>query len=531
MALRRENNWTLPFANGVVETQPFGTNAYIDYTQFGIAGHNGNDIIPTDSDWNIRSISNGVVVKDFDIPKDGYGNYVTIWDRENSVAYQYAHMSSNSVTIGQEVKKGQVIGVMGNTGFSTGAHLHFAKYVTDANGMRLNRNNGFIGAVDGWADLVKANQAEVQASLTFEEGGYVKYNVQNGGWRSSVITEIIRNGILEGVWQDHDVWFHNLNPTPTNGWKPGDVVVLHKVGEEIPKPGAKPAWMAKLMPLQSAKSITVEKDCAMFNVVTGDLTIPSGIKKGEIVAFSHEYGDYYMKQENVEKQQPVGYLKSCVEYVNEDITQEPTVIEVNEAPVQEEEIPVVTTPKTVDMPDEVWNEAKKFVDSDEVVFVRTNQGNAYRKVGTNKVELYTPVGEFKEVEVEVETVEPKTQVSEEQVSDMAAEFEAEKMEANTTDYVSTLIEDIPDKETFVEDKKRFTKQLEEFIKQGEKKFPGMMNILMLKPIRDTLKKVAQWFLWPLSLIQAGSVIKDGETVGWTEIIKLLEGFFNIIPGL
>ena len=38
----------------------------------------------------------------------------------------YAHLSQKLVTQGQRVEKGQLIGVMGSTGFATGVHLHFA---------------------------------------------------------------------------------------------------------------------------------------------------------------------------------------------------------------------------------------------------------------------------------------------------------------------------------------------------------------------------------------------------------------------
>jgi len=58
----------------------------------------------------------------------GYGNYVTInhgtKDGKTYVA-TYGHMSSTAVSAGTTVKKGQVIGTVGSTGWSTGAHLHF----------------------------------------------------------------------------------------------------------------------------------------------------------------------------------------------------------------------------------------------------------------------------------------------------------------------------------------------------------------------------------------------------------------------
>jgi LysM repeat protein len=54
----------------------------------------------------------------------GYGNYVVI-DHPNGTQTLYAHNNSNIVWQGQSVVAGQVIGYVGNTGRSTGPHLHF----------------------------------------------------------------------------------------------------------------------------------------------------------------------------------------------------------------------------------------------------------------------------------------------------------------------------------------------------------------------------------------------------------------------
>ncbi len=54
----------------------------------------------------------------------GYGHYVVV-RHKNGLETLYAHMSARKVEIGQIVKAGQIIGLGGSTGYSTGPHLHF----------------------------------------------------------------------------------------------------------------------------------------------------------------------------------------------------------------------------------------------------------------------------------------------------------------------------------------------------------------------------------------------------------------------
>lgn len=56
--------------------------------------------------------------------KIGYGHYVRV-AHAGTVSSLYAHLDKISVTVGQKIEKGQEIGTIGMTGWTTGPHLHF----------------------------------------------------------------------------------------------------------------------------------------------------------------------------------------------------------------------------------------------------------------------------------------------------------------------------------------------------------------------------------------------------------------------
>jgi len=82
--------------------------------------HNGIDIsAPVGTP--VKAVMDGQVV--FSGYMNDYGNVVFV-EHENDFISIYAHNSSNNVSLGDEVKKGQIISTVGDSGKSTGPHLH-----------------------------------------------------------------------------------------------------------------------------------------------------------------------------------------------------------------------------------------------------------------------------------------------------------------------------------------------------------------------------------------------------------------------
>ena len=98
----------------------------------GSTNHKGTDIGRVGYTSSIYAAKSGtVIVSQY---SSSYGNYVVIAHGSGNTTL-YGHMSSRKVKEGQEVKQGDVIGITGSTGNSTGPHLHFE--VTE-NGERVN---------------------------------------------------------------------------------------------------------------------------------------------------------------------------------------------------------------------------------------------------------------------------------------------------------------------------------------------------------------------------------------------------------
>ena len=93
-------------------TDPF-TGKPANHTGIDFAGKQGDEIV---------AVADGVVTWSGD--RYGYGVMVEI-NHGNGYSTRYAHNSENRVSVGDEVKKGQVVALMGKTGRATGPNLHF----------------------------------------------------------------------------------------------------------------------------------------------------------------------------------------------------------------------------------------------------------------------------------------------------------------------------------------------------------------------------------------------------------------------
>jgi murein DD-endopeptidase MepM/ murein hydrolase activator NlpD len=90
--------------------------------------HEGIDIAVGNGTPVVASASGTVIVAGW---MGGYGNLVVV-DHGNGIATAYGHNTSIAVGVGQSVAQGQLIAYSGNTGYSTGPHVHFEVRVNGA---------------------------------------------------------------------------------------------------------------------------------------------------------------------------------------------------------------------------------------------------------------------------------------------------------------------------------------------------------------------------------------------------------------
>ena len=109
--------WPLPGNNNI--TSPYGMRVHPISGEYKM--HTGVDIGATKGTPILAAAAGRVTFASYN---GSYGNFVII-DHGGGIATRYAHMDAFNVSVGTEVNEGDIIGLVGNTGASTGAHLHF----------------------------------------------------------------------------------------------------------------------------------------------------------------------------------------------------------------------------------------------------------------------------------------------------------------------------------------------------------------------------------------------------------------------
>jgi len=141
-------------------TQYFGNTLFskLNAQVYNGKGHPGVDLRA--SSWTkVKSAGAGIVkgVGDTDTtpPKCySYGKWILI-EHDNGLSTLYAHLSLIKVSAGQVVNTGDLIGYSGNTGYSTGPHLHFSVYATS--GVQIEQFTKSINCKDKYIPIAPYN--------------------------------------------------------------------------------------------------------------------------------------------------------------------------------------------------------------------------------------------------------------------------------------------------------------------------------------------------------------------------------------
>ena len=113
-----------PFKDGFKVTSPYGMRTLCGVSE----KHNGLDIVGLSAN-EVRAVIGGKVVASRIVTDKSdktwqWGNYVCVLGDDGNCIY-YCHLASRAVSANDRVEAGDVIGIMGNTGYSFGAHTHF----------------------------------------------------------------------------------------------------------------------------------------------------------------------------------------------------------------------------------------------------------------------------------------------------------------------------------------------------------------------------------------------------------------------
>jgi murein DD-endopeptidase MepM/ murein hydrolase activator NlpD len=210
--------------------------SYYGYRVHPITGakdyHKGIDIaVPVGTD--IHAGHDGTVT--FAGNSAGYGNVVVVED-DNGVVTKYAHCDSLLVSEGQRVNRGDIIAKSGNTGDSTGPHLHMevlkdGNYLNPLYFCATNDTGvsspvyGYAGAPMGdgsYAALIEEAERHLGKSYVFGANGPDTFDC------SSFVCWTLNQSGAASIGRTSAQGLYNLsNPVPPDEAQPGDLVFFH----------------------------------------------------------------------------------------------------------------------------------------------------------------------------------------------------------------------------------------------------------------------------------------------------------------
>lgn len=120
-----------PLSN-IIITQQFGNTAFARSGAYNGSGHNGVDFGASSGTAVLAALSGTVAgTGNTDLVRGcySYGKWIMI-KHDNGLSTLYGHLSLIKAQTGDRVETGEIIGYSGNTGYSTGPHLHFGVYAT-----------------------------------------------------------------------------------------------------------------------------------------------------------------------------------------------------------------------------------------------------------------------------------------------------------------------------------------------------------------------------------------------------------------
>lgn len=156
----------------------------------------------------------------------GWGNAAEIINEDGKVLQRFAHLSKFAAPEGSRVTPGQVIGLSGNTGRSTGPHLHVENFYADGGITRLNNVPRFGDGGSTWRDYAAPL---LPGAAIYTVGGRLGNVMQSGieGIRNSVANVTSDNPARDQMARDYT---NNLNES-TSDESLMDRPVLTPMGE------------------------------------------------------------------------------------------------------------------------------------------------------------------------------------------------------------------------------------------------------------------------------------------------------------